>query len=360
MCNALERCKSFRFGCYWAIRGGATDSARRLIELRRAQVVHIKDANTFFRDLAEKVFSLQTFSKPHPLSAKTAVATLKRYIVDRRYRISLHDLVMEETEELVGELIERQFPVEGLNPSTEEVIKRIERYEALTEILSALFSHGCYWGEEEHESLWAKSLERIVNLPGERGGLVIWLNLRLYPALFILYSGGIAAVAAERYRTLAALLLRTKRREGSKEFPVGLSLGTDDVLSFSDQSKIFGNFPSPLSDHLFNILRNPLKGIMPDEIQYQMKFDLFEYIFCLNYCDLRDKNGLDLWAPTGCFGWRHKRSPEKTVQKQIDLEIEKTRENWGPLGAGFFDGSLERLQSIKSVYDEMVMSLKSY
>ncbi len=354
LCNALERCKSFRFACYWAVRDEAGESARRLIDLRQAQVLHIKDADTLFRDLAEKVFSLQTFSKPHPLSAKTAVATLKRYVVDRRYRISLHDLVMEETERLVRELNENQFPTEGVSSSKEEIIKRIDRYEALAEILSALVSQGCYWGDEEHESLWIKSFERVVNLIGGRTGNEILLNLHLYPALLILYSGGIAAVTAERYRTLAALLLRVKIREGSEEFPVGLSLGTDDVLSFDYQKMSFGNYRSPLSDHLFTILRNPLKEILPDEVQYQKKFDLFEYIFCLNYCDLREKNGFTLWAPAGCFGWRYRRSPEKTVQRQVDLEIEKTQENWGPIGAGFFDGSLERLKSIKSEYDEML------
>ncbi len=39
---------------------------------------------------------------------------------------------------------------------------------------------------------------------------------------------------------------------------------------------------------------------------------------------------------TGCFVWRNK------IKNQIDLEVQSYGENWQPLQAGLFDGSLNR------------------
>ncbi len=94
LCGVIERCKSHRFTTYWATRGEPGEKAQQLIQVRRANMISIQSADTFFRELAEKVSALDEYSQPHPLSAKLAVASLKKYLVDDRYRIRLHDLVM--------------------------------------------------------------------------------------------------------------------------------------------------------------------------------------------------------------------------------------------------------------------------
>ncbi len=40
-----------------------------------------------------KVDSIEQFSQPHPLSIESAVASLKRYLSEPRYRIQLADLM---------------------------------------------------------------------------------------------------------------------------------------------------------------------------------------------------------------------------------------------------------------------------
>lgn len=168
---AFERCKTHRFTTFWAAMGEPGESAKRLTQLRRAEIVQIKDADAFFQDLTEKVSALEEIARPHPLSAPVATATLKRFLVDDRHRIRLHDLVIGETEKLQSGLNDEYFDFQGLEFSAAELTNRVHRYEALVEILQALIATGCYWGERPNEILWAKSLERLVNPPAEPGGL---------------------------------------------------------------------------------------------------------------------------------------------------------------------------------------------
>ena len=85
--SVLERCPNHRFTTFWAARSDPQDHAKHLISLRRAQIIKIQDADTFFKELAEKVTALADLDKPHPLSAKVAVASLKKYLAEDRYRI---------------------------------------------------------------------------------------------------------------------------------------------------------------------------------------------------------------------------------------------------------------------------------
>jgi hypothetical protein len=56
----VERCASHRFGTYWAAyKGNVSGEAEKLIGLRRATVVQISDADSFFQDLAEKIRALE-------------------------------------------------------------------------------------------------------------------------------------------------------------------------------------------------------------------------------------------------------------------------------------------------------------
>jgi hypothetical protein len=327
-----------------------------LIDLRQAQVIKIADANTFFRVVAEKVFSLRDISKPHPLSAKVAVASLKKYIVDQSQRIRLYDLVMNETEKVYAELIDENFPVQNVAFSKEELFKRVQRYEALSEILHALIINGCYWGEKEHEAVWVKCLERIANPPGRRDGLQVWLKLRSYPALLLLYGGGIAAIAAKKYETFSALLTKAVIRDGNNEHPLVLFLYNSAVIesAFGNQLPGMDRRHTPLSDYLFNVLRHPLREILSDDLQYQKCFDRFEYLLSLVHVDLREKRTGRTWGPLGPFAWRYHLDLEGSVMNEIEKEINVAGNKWPLLVFGHFDGTIERLKFVKLQLDKIV------
>ena len=137
--SALFRASSRRFTTYWAVRGEPSDKAQQLISHRGAQVIPIEDADDFFQTVQQQVESIEEFSRPHPLSTEAAVASLKRYIPDSRYRIQLSDLIDTTVERVVEVTSGEAFSVEsGPNPTTESVTTRVRGYEAACSTLLAL------------------------------------------------------------------------------------------------------------------------------------------------------------------------------------------------------------------------------
>jgi hypothetical protein len=350
--SALERCPTHRFTTFWCKRGNLEAAAARLVNFRRAEKVEIKDADSFFQELAGKVAAIKQFDKPHPLSPKLGSAMVKRYLVDERDRIVLHDLVNTETEKLCGQLTEANFP--ATVPATqEEFVKRVHRYEGLTEVMVAILTTGCYWGEENQQLLWVKSLERTANSTNVRsGGYTLWNSLRLYPALLFLYAGGLAAIANRKYTNLAKLLTkpRYKGLEGESRLIHKLNwlavFENPDLanLLLSDQKR---RRQWPVNEYLHGFLRPALREFVPSDSDYDDVFDRFEYLFALVWVDQNSKSATAGWIPLGRFMRKYSVLSNvlhhgETIGKTIETEFERGGENWPPLRAGLFGGSTER------------------
>jgi len=127
---------------------------------------------------------------------------------------------------------------------------------------------------------------------------------------------------------------------------------------------------TPLSSHLYEILRDPLGDILPQETHYQECFDRFEYLFALVHADMFNEKYNNLWAPIGCFGWRNRTIPDKRIMKKIQLEFEKSTQTttvisggtpitqedsvWPPLKAGLFGGDIQRFRNVKQEFDSSI------
>lgn len=362
----ITRCPTWRFTTYWAARGHVGDKASRLASLRRAQIIAIESADAFLQDLTDKVQSLEEINRPHPLSAKVAAATLKRYIAEDRHRIRLHDLVMNETVKLHAELTSDQFPVNGHKPKWDEIKGRVQRYEALTEVLLALFVQGCYWGGETDEYLWQKSVERVAEHDGPRDGMSVYLKMRKYPALLLTYAGGLAALAAGKYGNLAALLLRAAGRqpESGREAPVAMFLNAYDVFHDNVAPALLDDdrgAETPASEYLFRTLREPLRELLPGDAQYEKLFDKFEYLWSLIWLDL-DNEGLSLGGSkvTGRYLWRDRARYEgqKTVLDELVGDIKGEHGVWPGLSAGLFGDSPQRLWATIKYFQGILPELR--
>jgi SIR2-like protein len=358
--EALQRCKSHRFQTFWTIRGEQKDKTKKLIQLRRAEEIIIKDADTFFKELEEKVLALQELDKPHPLSTKVAITVLKKYLRDDSQDIRLQEMVMmEETEKLYQKLSSENFPVKTYpNPSADEFLKRIQLYDSYTETLLAIMINGCYWGRESHEHLWIKCLQRIASPSGEREKYEIWNKLRLYPALLLLYGGGISSIVAGKYSTFSGLLYKPKLRLVNQEYPALFRLipeiGEDSLSKIGIKNFLF------LNESIFKAIREPIRAFLPSDIDCQRFFDRFEYLHALVYADFWQKQRNDIWGPVGIFAFREYYGDvtENFMPAEISKEIKQEQldadDDWPPLKAGLFDGSAERFQFIKSEFDSWV------
>ncbi len=124
----------------------------------------------------------------------------------------------------------------------------------------------------------------------------------------------------------------------------------------------------PLSNHLFSVLRDPLRDYWPDDQDYDGAFDLFEYLLCLTYADLnitraqlaelksRDSS-FTLWAPVGRFAFKSARGG---VSEQMNKQ---TGGGWPQrvaalLQAGFFDSGgqmlTDKYENVKAGLDRHV------
>jgi hypothetical protein len=108
---------------------------------------------------------------------------------------------------------------------------------------------------------------------------------------------------------------------------------------------------TPMSDHLFEVLRLPLKPYLHDDQQYHMSFNRFEYMRALFEAD-----GQDQYPAIGRFGWQS-RPIGPDVRQEIDAEFKREGRNWAPFRAGWFGGQLDRFEAAQAAVNKMTAGL---
>lgn len=355
---ALERCKNHRFTTFWTIHNEISDNAKRIIQLRKADIIKITGADHFFEELREKAAALEDYSKPHPLSKELAIVTLEKYIAEERYEIPLFNFIMKEANNLTNKLTEFKFP---FSPpyDVKELGSGFDRLQAITEMLQALLIHGCFWGKANQTRIWVECIERIVNQASQLNSTEPpGIQYGLFPGLLLLYGGGLASVAAGKYDTLAALLTKAKSRDNSnKELPLVLIANSRTVLTKQMEEYLFPlDEDTPFNKYLYKKLREPLRAFLPDKNKYDDIFDRYEYLVTLITLDINDKMGLKTPIPGGCYYWRNANLPEQRIIVKLQREMGKESKDWLPFKAGLFDGSSTRFQTLSEKVRQYIKS----
>lgn len=125
-----------------------------------------------------------------------------------------------------------------------------------------------------------------------------------------------------------------------------------------------------MSDHLFQMLRNPLREYLSSDNEYDQIFDWFEYLLCLSHCDAQvtwtelaqknaEKHDFTLWASVGRFNWKNRQEGELSIIAETEIrEGEVLSEKVAAaLRAGFFE-SADR--SHRMGYGPRRLSLRGY
>lgn len=246
---AIVRAPNRRFSTYWSSRGDPSPTAADLIRHRGGILVRSSDADSFFGTLTEQVQALEDFSAPHPLSSAAAVATLKRYLSEPKYKISLHDLIQREVDQVVASTTGPNFDLQQPQPDAESLLTRLKRYEAACQTLVQLAYQAGFWSDEAQLAPWLSSLRRLAQQP-RAGGYELWGLLRAYPASLLFYSFGIGAVQSGNYRALQALFaIRLQELHDSEKhvaWRAGLwSLGGDKFKALQGRDREY----TPLHNH---------------------------------------------------------------------------------------------------------------
>lgn len=98
--------------------------------------------------------------------------------------------------------------------------------------------------------------------------------------------------------------------------------------------------PAPFGARVLIALRNPVRDIAPDDIEYERLFNRFECFISLVHADLF--HGADA-LPLG-----HLARPALDTYNEVISESRRDGEHWPPLAAGFFEGDSRKLEPART------------
>ena len=366
--TAIERRKGRRYAFYWMLREQPNEHQKKLIGNNAIVTIHRPSADDFFEELERALEGAKgpALRVEGRLEPETAVSSLKSLLVDDSRRIQLADLVNSQTGALLEGLADESFSAENHagaeTPTPETVADRMLAYEALAAPCVALAANGVYWGREDQDDLFIEMVRQIANAPAIFSGYTVWVELQRYPAMFLLYAAGIAAVAAKKEEVLMRLW-SLPVRELNDEEPAARSLNPWKVIDHG-LAKSLPTMPrerliAPMSEYLLNALREPFASLIPAQLDYEKVFDRFEYLSALIQSDMsaRGKDGpFHRWYHVGRFGWQSRHGKAQAI-KAIEHEIETQGEDWVLLRHGLFEGDLSKLLEVKAEIDQRAATL---
>jgi hypothetical protein len=221
---------------------------------------------------------------------------------------------------------------------------------------------GCRWGKENHTKVWLKCLQRIANPPYKINDK--WYHLKRYPALLLLYAGGMASVLADKYDILRAILYEVNVRDDlDNEGPLGLNLllysknvcnKLNNLIKKITEIDLLEKEIIPLSNRLFYYFNNIFIEYIPDYKEYCKIFNRFEILFFLVIFNLYDKKAIF----SGHFAFHHLTTGG--TFKEISNEFDKEKGNWLPIRTGLFEASEfnNLLKEFKDCFDKIHFNWK--
>ena len=341
---------SRRYWMYWATRSNQmSDAANTIIQNQKADLITNITANDFFTQLSDSVAAILESKQTRPISRKIVIEMTKKYLAEDKYSIKLHDLIINETSELISSINTDEYSVDA-QWSEDEFRKRVASYETKSEILLNIHKTCAYFGDDAAFELIRKSLSLLLNSIKTSGGLGVYINLAKYPTLFIMYPVLISSLFNDKTKLFKSILVdisfKFNNFKGSSIFEINSSkVFTDNAESFLPGQN--NRTPYPVSQYLRERLFEYLKSFIPNENQYQEVFDRMEYYLALIYASFDKDSKAIFWAPVGDFERRTRGySSNQTIPYIITSEIETLRTEHPLLKAGLFNSSFEELSSV--------------
>ena len=270
---------------------------------------------------------------------------------------ALHDSLLGEAARVIDGMKNDRFAADR-SFSPEELVGRSSAYEELSEALARAASLVMYWSDVADERIVSRIVSRLANAVERTLSTGPWLDLSLYPALLVMYAGGLGAVIGWRESQLAGLLTAATVREQRGRVPAVLALHAYAAMDHDVAKRLPGleKRSTPMSDHLAETLRPWLEDLEPDPEAFEHAFDRWEYLLGLVMFDLtRDTRG-DGWAPVGRLSWRGEYG--NGIDQQISAEISTAGPRWPLLQAGLFAGDSERLADSVKAWNEHIAQVR--
>jgi hypothetical protein len=344
---AFLRAPNRRYPVFWAARGKLGSGAQELVDHRRARIIPIVDADSFFSVLRQRVETLEQSQRQNPLSIELLVNSAKRFLAKPEYRIRLDELFTQETDRLIAQLDAAEFAPPGQWDQA-AFRARVRKYEALTEALASMAGVLGRWGDDSELPL-ALDVIRSLYAQAEKigSGLTIFLNVRSYPAVLTFTAYGLGLTRAGRWGVLHRLFDAVLDQQHKEPVRVieALFLWAWKGAANEEFKQLEGleRHRTPLSDHLLTLFSEwgkSFSGLTPD---FELMFDRFELLGSLAHLERNDKATIQAalagnpqqswaWMPVGRSGW-HSSNAHKLVT-EIQAEPMKTTLTRGGFAKG--------------------------
>lgn len=353
--NIIRQSENFRFNNFWTYINECECELNECAQHRKGKTLKIKDADTFLTEIIERVEALESINDNHPLNSDIAVARLKKYILREDSKILLHDLLYNEQEIVYRKI----HGINDFNSATVEVVKnRIDYYEQILDTLLPLLINGVYWAKTDDEKFFLDILKRISEPFDNYNSYKIFYGLHYYPSLLVLYALGLAAIKGEKYSFLNELF-NVKMKENKESYSRYINLIRKVTPCNPDLEglQVIGDkYKLPLGLLISERIRPYCNEIIPSNNEFDEMFDIFEYIFSLNYKHLIKVD----WCPYGSY--KHKIMDQYSYNdsnlKSFFDKAEQEKNDWLPIKSGMFNGSYEEYKKAKQETDKFLRSFR--
>jgi hypothetical protein len=272
--------------------------------------------------LEEKVQAVADVRAPAPPTADVAVAMLKRYLTAPVHRIRLHDLVTGEADAVARWVRADHTATYNEDWGAARLREQMRLYEGRTHTLRALMAAGMFHDDGTHAEIWTRVLHRLA-LAADPALVSPRTQITWYPALLLMYAGGLAAMAAGRYENLARLFHRTSVRLNGQEQHVLVRARPTLVYNDADvrDPRGFDRQPVALHRHLWEFFTGEMDPYLPNHDDYTETFDLFEYLSSTVQLDVGERYGEYTTPQPGCFVWRYVGRPQHPSLRLQQLAV---------------------------------------
>lgn len=271
---------------------------------------------------------------------------IKEILVDSNKIIELDGKVNFYIKEFIKNNNEEDFSKNEAF-SEDEFISRINKYEKILEDLGQVVILLGRWGKDEHLPIIEKLFKRISENNNDNSGVSGWLDLQWYPILLLTYLIIIAALSNNNYKIIK-IVLEAKIRISDHETHPLITLITK-ISNVSEKFKLLNenkNFKTPRSEYFYRNLKINLEELIFLGKDYEYYFDECEIFIALVYAHINDYD----WGMAGRFYWKHEERFESGPLKKMREDAKRLGDEWPPLKARLFNGSLDEFLKTKLGY----------